>query len=112
MKKDNKREVEEIAESIESRNRSILGEETQFGISIKALIALAAIIASAVGMYYNLNAEIQEAKLLPEPNVSRTEYDLKDQLVRESILNTQKDVSDIKKQLDKIEDRLFESQRR
>ena len=35
-------------------------------------------------------------------------YDLKDELIRETIMNTQSDVGDIKKQLDKIEGRLFE----
>jgi hypothetical protein len=36
------------------------------------------------------------------------EYDLKDQLIRETIMNTQDDVGDIKEQLDKMEKRLFE----
>ena len=58
--------------------------------------------------YFDLQAGIEEAKELPVPVISRTEYDLKDELVRETIMNTQSDVEDIKKQLDKIEERLFE----
>lgn len=58
--------------------------------------------------YFDLKADVQEAKELPAPVIGRTEYDLKDELVRTTIMNTQSDVEDIKKQLDKIEERLFE----
>ena len=58
--------------------------------------------------YFDLKAGIDEAKELPVPVISRTEYDLKDELIRETIMNTQTDVGEIKKQLDKIENRLFE----
>jgi hypothetical protein len=51
---------------------------------------------------------VQEAKELPVPVIGRTEYDLKDELIRTTIMNTKSDVDDIKKQLDKIEERLFE----
>jgi hypothetical protein len=50
--------------------------------------------------------EIEAAKTLPAPNISRTEYELKDELVRSTILNTQEDVSEIKEDLKKIEDHL------
>lgn len=58
--------------------------------------------------YFDLKADVQDAKELPAPVIGRTEYDLKDELVRTTIMNTQADVEDIKKQLDKIEERLFE----
>ena len=65
-------------------------------------------IFSLVGMWYALQGEIEEAKLLPEPEVSRTEYDLKDQLVRETIISTQKKVEEIDETVKKIDDKLFE----
>lgn len=68
---------------------------------------MAAVGVVTIG-YFDLQAGIEEAKELPMPVISRTEYDLKDELVRETIMNTQSDVEDIKKQLDKIEERLFE----
>lgn len=86
-----------------------LNEDTGFNVSIKTLIGIGVGIASAVGMWYALQADIQEAKELPVPVISRTEYELKDELVRQTIMDTQDDVEDIKEQLDKIEDRLFES---
>jgi len=86
-----------------------LNEDTGFNVSIKTLIGIGVGIATVVGMWYALQADIQEAKELPVPVISRTEYELKDELVRQTIMDTQDDVEDIKEQLDKIEDRLFES---
>jgi len=86
-----------------------LNEDTGFNVSIKTLIGIGVGIATVVGMWYALQDDIQEAKELPVPVISRTEYELKDELVRQTIMDTQDDVEDIKEQLDKIEDRLFES---
>jgi len=85
-----------------------LSEDTMLGISIKTLIALGIGLSIAVGMYYNLQAEIQLAKELPPPDVSRTEFDLKDQLIRETIMSNAQNIEEIKNQLDKIETRLYE----
>ena len=56
-------------------------------------------------------SDIQEAKNLPEPVIDRTEYDLKDELIRQTILDTQDDVDEIKDKLDKIDERLYEIQK-
>mgnify|MGYP001219169470 FL=1 len=85
-----------------------LNEDSKFQISIKSLIAIAVGIFTLVGFYFALQADIEEAKELPKPEVSRTEYDLKDQLIRETILNTEKKVDNNGKTLDKIEERLYE----
>ena len=85
-----------------------VGEDTMLGASIKTLIALGVGLSIAVGMFFNLQAEIQIAKELPEPAVSRTEFDLKDELVRETIMNNAKNIEEMKHQLDKIENRIFE----
>jgi hypothetical protein len=65
-------------------------------------------LSIAVSAYFNLQAEIEVAKELPEPAVSRVEFELKDNLVRETIMNNAKNIEDIKTQLDKIESRLYE----
>ena len=85
-----------------------LSEDTMLGVSIKTLIALGVGLSIAVGMYFNLQAEIQIAKELPEPAVSRTEFDLKDELVRSTIMSNAKNIEEMKTQLDKIENRIFE----
>jgi len=87
---------------------SELSEDTKFQISIKTMIGIGVALATLVGMYYTLQEEIDEAKLLPEPPVSRTEYDLKDELIRESIMNTEEKVQENSQKLDKIDEKLYE----
>jgi hypothetical protein len=57
-----------------------------------------------------LQSDIDEAKRLPPAEVSRTEYDLKDQLIRETIINIEEKVDDNGRKLDKIEERLYKMQ--
>jgi len=84
--------------------------KSDFSISLKTIGAVIVAIATVIGMWYTLQAEIQEAKELPEPVIDRTEYDLKDELIRQTIMDTQDDVEDIKDQLDKIDERLYQLQ--
>jgi hypothetical protein len=89
----------------------VLNEETSFNVSIKTLIGISAAIAAAIAFYYTLKQEIEVAKQLPEPAISRTEYDLKDQMVRDAIMQTQKDVHSISKDVKIIDERLYEIQK-
>ena len=85
-----------------------INEETKVTLDLKTIGLVIAGIATIVGMWYALQSDIEEAKQLPEPAVSRTEYDLKDKLIRETIMNTQDKVDENGKKLDKIEERLYE----
>jgi hypothetical protein len=87
-----------------------INENTGFNLSIKTLIGIGAAMVTTISMWFALQADIQEAKELPTPNISRTEYDLKDELIRQTIMDTQDDVDDIKETLDKIDGRLYEMQ--
>ena len=58
-------------------------------------------------MYFVMQADIAEAKELPKPEISKTEYELKDELIRQTIMDTQEDVTEIKNTLEKIEDKLY-----
>lgn len=89
-----------------------LSENTSFQVSIKTLIGVGFAIASAIAMYYSLKQEIEEAKELPKPTISRTEYDLKDQMIRDAVMQTQKDVQEISKDVKVIDERLYEIQQR
>lgn len=87
-----------------------LNEDTGFTVSIKTLLGIGAGMATVISMWFMLQADIEEAKLLPEPppaEITRMEFDMKDQLVRQTIMDTQKDVEEIKKTLEKIEDKLY-----
>lgn len=87
-----------------------LSEDTNLQVSVKTLIGIAIAIATAVGMYYSLMKEIEVAKELPEPNITRTEFDLKDQMIRDAVMNTQRQVEEIHKDVKVIDERLFEIQ--
>ena len=55
-------------------------------------------------MWFMLQADIEEAKQLPvieipPPEITRMEFDMKDQLVRQTIMTTQEDVKEIKELL-------------
>ena len=66
-------------------------------------------MATIISMWFMLQADIEEAKQLPEPaapEITRMEFDMKDQLVRQTIMTTQEDVKEIKEQLDKLEDKI------
>jgi|TARA_B100000900_G_C20379187_1_gene633800 plasmid maintenance system antidote protein VapI len=83
-------------------------KKKKFNISVENLITIGAVVVTVVGMWYSLQADIELAKELPEPPVSRTEYDLKDQLIRETIISTQEKVEEIDETVKKIDDKLFE----
>ena len=86
-----------------------LNEDTGFTVSIKTLAGIGAALATVIGMWFTLQADIAEAKELPlppDPEITRMEFDMKDQLVRQTIMSTQEDVKEIKEKLDKLEDKI------
>jgi|TARA_R110000787_G_C13157468_1_gene419278 hypothetical protein len=83
-------------------------ENTELTLDIKTLVIIISFVVSFVGMYFALQKDIDLAKELPKPQVTRTEYDLKDQLIRETIMNTQKKVEDNSNKLDKIDEKLYQ----
>ncbi len=88
-----------------------LNEDSGFKVSIKTLIAIGAAMATIISMWFILQGYIAEAKELPappDPEVTRMEFDMKDQMIRQTIMTTQEDVKEIKKSIEKIEDKLYE----
>ena len=88
-----------------------IDEGTKITLDLKTIGIILFFVATVIGMWFTLQADIQEAMLKPEPVIDRTEYDLKDELVRQTIMDTQDDVDDIKNKLDKIDQRLYELQK-
>ena len=81
-----------------------VGKDTKFTLSIETAISILVTIGMIIGMWYSLQAEIELAKELPEPEVSRMEYDLKDQMIRESILSTEGKVDKLEEKVDDIKE--------
>ena len=101
-----------------------LNEDTTFRMSIKTMGMIAAGIAIVIGGWYSLMQEIQEAKEepvqvdvkvikeeilkeIPEAEITRMEFDMKDQMIRQTIITTQSDIEEMKGTLEKIEDKLY-----
>tara|TARA_R110002012_G_scaffold99317_1_gene237241 strand:+ start:1723 stop:2004 length:282 start_codon:yes stop_codon:yes gene_type:complete len=90
-----------------------LSEESKFEVSLKTLGGIAVLIFTLVGMWFSLNASIEEAKLLPEPpapEVTKMEFRMKDEMIRQSILSTQEDVQEIKEDMKYLRNKLDEMQ--
>lgn len=85
-----------------------IGEGTKVTLDLKSIGMVVAGVVSLAAMYFALKAEIEVAKELPKPTISRTEYDLKDQLIRETIMNTQRKVEENSSKLDRIDEKLYE----
>jgi len=63
-----------------------ISENTNIQLDLKTVIAIIMVTASFVGMYYTLQADIEEAKKLPPIEVTRLEYELKEEWNEKMIL--------------------------
>ena len=88
-----------------------LSEDSKVTLDLKTLGMLGAGIFSLAAMWFALQSDIAEAKELPAPVIDRIEYDLKDELIRQTIMDTQEDVDKILEEIEKIDERLYELQK-
>ena len=89
-----------------------IGEDTKVTLDLKTIGMIVTFVIMLAGMWYTLQADIAQAKELLAPVIDRIEYDLKDELIRQTILDTQEDVEAMREQLDKIDERLYELQKK
>ena len=86
-----------------------LNEETKITLDLKTIGMVLVGVATVIGMWFALQADIEEAKQLPiapPPDVTRMEYDMKDQLIRQTIMTTQEDVKELKEDFKRLEDKI------
>ena len=85
-----------------------IGEDTKVTLDLKTIGMIVTFVVMLAGMWYTLQADIAEAKELPvsTPEVTRMEFDMKDQLVRQTIMSTQEDVAEIKEDIKRIEEKI------
>ena len=89
-------------------SKESLTPDSKFSLTIKELIAAAVGFSSLIAMYFTLQADIAKAMELPEPEISKVEYELKDELVRQTIMDTQEDVEMLLEKFEKMEERIYE----
>ena len=63
-----------------------ISENTNIQLDLKTVVAIIMVTASFVGMYYTLQADIEEAKKLPPIEVTRLEYELKEEWNEDMIM--------------------------
>ena len=80
-----------------------VNKQTKLTLSLETIVSGVVTLAMIIGIWFTLQADIELAKELPAPSVSRTEYDLKDQMIRDAVLDTQEDVEEIKEDIKSIE---------
>tara|TARA_R100000541_G_scaffold28385_1_gene37720 strand:- start:1238 stop:1528 length:291 start_codon:yes stop_codon:yes gene_type:complete len=85
-----------------------IGEKTQVTLDLKTIGMIIGFVISLSTVYFTLKSDIALAMEMPEPPISKTEYELKDELVRQTIMDTQKDVEMLLEKFDKMEERIYE----
>ena len=85
-----------------------IGESTKVTLDLKTIGMIVGFAVSLSSMYFVLKADIARAMELPEPVIERVEYDLKDELVRQTIMDTQEDVEMLLEKFEKLEQRIYE----
>ena len=88
-----------------------IGENTNITLDLKTIGMIIGFTITIASMYFIMQADIAEAKELPKPEISKLEYELKDELIRNTIMDTQEDVEEIKETIKKIDQRLYEMTR-
>jgi len=85
-----------------------ISENTKLQLNLKTIIAIVVLVSSFVGQYYVLSNEIELAKRLPESEISRSELDLKLELISKTVMSNAEKLNKIENQVEKIEERVYE----
>jgi hypothetical protein len=86
-----------------------ISENTKITLDLKTIGLAVTGLGALISMWFVLQADIEEAKKLPEPTapeITRMEFDMKDKLVRQTITTTQEDVTEIKQDIKRIEEKI------
>ena len=85
-----------------------IGENTKVTLDLNTISMIIGFTISLCSMYFVLQADIAKAMEMPKPEVTKTEFTYKDQIIRDAIMTTQEDVKEMKATLEKLEERIFE----
>ena len=85
-----------------------ISENTQIQLDLKTIATIVVGAVSLASVYFALQSDIELAKKLPEPEIKKSEYELKDELIRNTVININEKVNNNSKKLDKIDEKLFE----
>ena len=83
-----------------------ISENTNIQLDLKTVVAIIMVTASFVGMYYTLQADIQEAKKLPPVEVTRLEYQLKEEWNEKMIMQLKNQVEVLEETTDILKEEI------
>ena len=83
-----------------------LNENTSFKVSIQTLIGIGFGMATIISMWFVMQADIAEAKELPKPDITRMEFNMKDENIRNTIIETRDDVKKLEERMIRMEDKI------
>jgi len=83
-----------------------ISENTKFTLDAKTIGLIIGFTVSLATTYFSLKSEIALAMEKPEPVITQQEYQYKDEIVRQTIMMTQKDVDGIKEDINEIKETL------
>tara|TARA_R110002020_G_scaffold182547_3_gene378057 strand:+ start:16314 stop:16601 length:288 start_codon:yes stop_codon:yes gene_type:complete len=85
-----------------------IGEETKVTVDLKTIGMIVGFTITLATMWFTLKADIAHAATQPKPPIDRVEYDLKDELIRNTIMDTQEDVEMLLEKFEKMEERIYD----
>ena len=85
-----------------------INEDTRVTLDLKTIGIVIVGATSLVALYFALQSDIEKAKELPKTEITRTEYKMKDEYIRESIQSTEEDIKEIKEDLKEIRNRVYQ----
>ena len=96
-----------------------INPESKFSLSLKEVVGAVVGLSSLFGIYFTLQASVasntEDIDALKTNSVNPVEFSYKDKLVRESVLRLEEkqdimgeDVKEVKEQLNKIDERLYQ----
>ena len=83
-----------------------ISESTEFKIDLKTVIGIIMLTTTLVGMYYKLQEDIAEAKTLPPVEVTRLEYQLKEEWNEEMIMQLKGKVETLEETTDILKEEI------
>jgi|TARA_R100001163_G_C4952500_1_gene119684 hypothetical protein len=85
-----------------------ISEDTEVQLDLKTIGMIVGGAIALAATYFTLTAEIELAKELPKPDISRTEFDLKDELIRSTIIDIDEKVDKNAEKLEDIDEKLYQ----
>lgn len=88
-----------------------IGENTKISTDLKFIIGFAIMLVSVAGTYYNLVGQVDALEVKVEAfdgYPSAGEINMKNELIRQTVLSNKETLNDIQEKLDVMDERLYE----